>query len=104
MQVPASGDDGTVLERGAEGAELEGAADGGPIEGGEVVYDWDMASDVIRWGPNLAATVGIGDAAALATGLAYAERLAVDSPSSRYEAIVGSGGYDTGGGVPFRAV
>ena len=73
-------------------------------EGAEVVYDWDIASDVIRWAPNLAAAVGVADHAALSTGIGYAEHVVAESPSSRYEAIVGSGGYDTGGGVAFRAV
>ncbi len=88
-------------------------------EGGEVVYDWDIASDVIRWAPNLATVLGMAgsdgagwgqseqgmvDRAALGTGIGYAEHVAAESPSSRYEAIVGSGGYDTGGGVAFRAV
>ena len=75
-----------------------------PAEGGEVVYDWDIASDVIRWAPNLAAAIGMADCAALGTGIGYAEHVAAESPSSRYEAIVGSGGCDTGGGVAFRAV
>ena len=35
------------------------------------------------------------------TGLGYAEHLAVESPSSRYEAVMAPGGCDTGGGVPF---
>ncbi len=108
MQVPASSDDpaGRVWSASSkDGAIGTGSVfNGGACEGGEVVYDWDIVSDAIRWGPNLVAAVGIGDGAALATGLGYAEHLAADSPSSRYEAINGSGGCDTGGGVAFRAV
>jgi diguanylate cyclase (GGDEF)-like protein len=73
-------------------------------DSGQVVYDWDLSSDVIRWASNLSAVVGIRDCALLATGIGYAEHLAAESPSSRYEAIVGSTGCDTGGGVPFRAI
>src|SRR5215211_6407287 len=35
---------------------------------GEVVYDWDIASDRITWGVNAADVLGIGDLAALGSG------------------------------------
>ena len=70
----------------------------------EAVYDWDLVTDEIRWGPNLAAVVGPGACERLLTGLAYAEHLATGSPSSRYEAVMAPGGCDTGGGVPFEAI
>ena len=73
-------------------------------ENPEVVYDWDLVSDAIKWGPNLAAVTGIRDCEILATGLGYAEHLAAESPSSRYEAIISSEGCDTGGGVPFKTI
>lgn len=77
-----------------------------PLEpdGGEVVYDWDLATDKIKWGPNLAALSGIRDVEPLETGLGFAEHLAPESPSSRYEAIMASGGCDTGSGVSFKTV
>ena len=109
---PAGGapDRGTVVAVERREAKPHDADAAFPVtEGGEVVYDWDIASDVIRWAPNLAAVLGMADpemadCAALGTGIGYAEHVATESPSSRYEAIVGSGGYDTGGGVAFRAV
>ncbi len=70
----------------------------------EVVYDWDLTTDIIKWGPNLAAVTGIRDCEILGTGLGYAEHLASESPSSRYEAIVASTGCDLGAGVPFKTI
>lgn len=70
----------------------------------EVIYDWDLSTDKIKWGPNLAVVTGIRDIELLATGLGYAEHLAAESPSSRYEAIMASPGCDTGGGVPFKTI
>ncbi len=106
--APPSADGAPWTDAGGALAASGPAAEGGEVvpaaEGGEVVYDWDIAGDVIRWAPNLAAALGMGDCAAFATGIGYAEHIAAESPSSRYEAIVGSGGCDTGGGVAFRAV
>ena len=70
----------------------------------EVVYTWNIASDTITWGPDLEAIVGFPAREALGTGVGYAEHLAVESPLSRYEAIMAPGGCDTGGGVPFKAI
>ncbi len=69
----------------------------------EVVYDWNIATDAISWGSNLKVVVGI-DRERLATGRAYADHLVTGSPSSRYEAIVSSGGRDAGQGVPYTAI
>ena len=74
------------------------------VESAEVVYDWDLGSDQIKWGPNLTAVTGIRDADVLSTGLGYAEHLAAESPSSRYEAIMASSGCDTGTGVAFKTI
>lgn len=73
-------------------------------EAAEVVYDWNLQTDAISWGPNFRAIVGLDDCEAVATGLGYAEHLAPESPTSRYEAIMAPGGVDTGGGVPFKVV
>ena len=74
------------------------------LESDEVVYDWDLGSDQIKWGPNFIAVTGIRDVEQLSTGLGYAEHLAAASPSSRYEAIMASNGCDTGSGVAFKTV
>ena len=70
----------------------------------EVVYDWDLASDEITWSPSYALVPGLPAADLVASGLGYAEHLAAESPSSRYEAIMAPGGCDAGGGVAFKAV
>ena len=69
---------------------------------GEAVYDWDLATDRLTWGPNLCDVLGIADAGLIATGLAYAERLAPKSPSSRFEAVLKSPERDSGTGVAYQ--
>jgi diguanylate cyclase (GGDEF)-like protein len=69
---------------------------------GEAVYDWDLATDRLVWGPNICDILGIADAGHLATGLAFAERIAPESPSSRFEAVWKSSERDTGNGVPYQ--
>ena len=70
---------------------------------GEVVYDWDLATDMIRWGPNLEVLTGL-DVERLATGLGYAEHLAPESPVTRYEAIMATTSRDGGNGVSYTAI
>ncbi len=67
-------------------------------------YFWNLATDTLTWGPTLPEVIAFADAEAFATGLGYAGFLAPESPSSRYEAIVASGGCDTGGGVAFQVI
>ena len=83
---------------------MRAAADPITRESGEVVYDWDLASDRITWGAGLAAIVGSAACEQLTTGIGYAEHLAAASPGSRYEAVMAADGYDSGGGVPYKVV
>jgi diguanylate cyclase (GGDEF)-like protein len=69
-----------------------------------VVYDWDIASDRLTWGPNAAETLAAFPPTALMTGAGFAELVAADSMSSRDLAIRESSGRDDGDGVPYRAV
>jgi len=69
-----------------------------------VIYDWDIASDRLTWGPNVAETLAAFPSSALATGAGFAELVTADSPSSRYLAIKQSSGPDAGDGAPYRAV
>ena len=69
-----------------------------------IVYDWDIASDRLTWGPNAAETLAAFPSSALATGAGFAELVTADSPSSRYLAIQESSGCDRGDGAPYRAV
>ncbi|MCW2319091.1 diguanylate cyclase (GGDEF)-like protein [Rhodoblastus acidophilus] len=69
---------------------------------GEVVYDWDLRSDIISWGPNVRSVLGVSNVALIGTGRAFAECLSPDSESSRYEAIARSAASDDGAGAPFQ--
>ena len=71
---------------------------------GTVGYDWNIATDTITWGNNLADLVGFVDLEAFATGRGYAEHWSPDSPGSRFEAVMAPGGCDTGGGVAFQVI
>ena len=67
-----------------------------------VVYDWDIATDRLAWGPNVAQTLRNLPYEALASGGAYAGLLTADSESSRYHAIFNGLSADEGEGAPFR--
>ena len=69
---------------------------------GECVYDWELHSDHISWGPNAAIVLGIPRIDQIQTGRAFAECLSHDSESSRYEVIARSNASDDGRGVPFQ--
>ncbi len=71
---------------------------------GEVVYQWDIATDRLTWGPNLLDALGPVAADDLGTGLAYGERVAREGGASRYDAILLTDETDDGEGVPFQVV
>jgi diguanylate cyclase (GGDEF)-like protein len=71
---------------------------------GAVLYDWDIATDRLLWGENLAEALGPVAGSDLSTGRAYGERLGAESATSRYEAVFNSIAADEGAGVPFQAV
>lgn len=71
---------------------------------GALVYEWDIVTDKLNWGPNLAEALGPVANADLSTGLAYGQRLGAESPTSRYDAVVNSPAKDDGAGVPFHAI
>ncbi len=70
---------------------------------GEVVYDWDIGTDRLTWGPNVRDVLAFASPHDLATGRNYANLLTGDSEESRYEAIARSQGLDQGCGVPYHA-
>jgi diguanylate cyclase (GGDEF)-like protein len=86
------------------GAPLEEAEDPSSILGAldAVVYDWDIATDRLAWGPNVAKTLRGAPDGALASGEAYAGLVTADSEASRYLAIFNSLAIDEGHGVAFR--
>ncbi len=69
---------------------------------GQIVYDWNLESDQITWGPNVESVFGFLNAAAVSTGRGYAEYLSHDSESTPYQAIARSNAVDQGKGVPFE--
>lgn len=70
---------------------------------GEVPYAWDLASDRIAWGANLADVLKGLDPASVSTGRAFALRLSGDNAQTRFEVINHSVLADPGDGVPFQA-
>ncbi|HMN71847.1 MAG TPA: bifunctional diguanylate cyclase/phosphodiesterase [Rhodoblastus sp.] len=70
---------------------------------GEVVYDWDVVSDRLTWGPNALSVLGVASLDRISSGRAYSELITSDSLASRYAAITGSASSDSGAGVPYRA-
>lgn len=71
---------------------------------GEAVYDWDIVSDQLVFGPNTAEIPDLAEFANITSGRAYAEHLAPESPSSRFEAIVSSAERDCGRGVSYKVI
>ncbi len=69
-----------------------------------VVYDWDIASDRIVWGPNVVDTLRELPQTALATGEGFAALMAADSDASRYLAVFNGLTADDGEGAPFRVL
>ena len=67
-----------------------------------VVYDWDIPTDRLVWGPNVAETLRNLPPEALATGGGYAGFVTADSDASRYQAIFNGLTADEGDGAPFR--
>ncbi len=71
---------------------------------GKAVYDWDIVSDSLVFGPNTADIVEFAEFAKAQTGQAYAEFLSPESGGSRFAAIIGSTERDSGRGVAFHVI
>jgi len=71
---------------------------------GEVIYEWDLITDHLRWGDNLAQALPCLADADLSSGMAFGARLSPESASSRYDAIVKSERADEGAGVPYQVI
>ena len=70
---------------------------------GEVVYDWDLATDALAWGANAAEVLGVADRARLASGAGFALMVDPGGGETRHEAILRCEATDEGAGVPYRA-
>ena len=69
---------------------------------GEVVYDWDLLVDRLRWGPNADEVLGFTDATRIRSGSAYSSRIAPESGITPHEAVLRSRERDTGSGVRYQ--
>jgi diguanylate cyclase (GGDEF)-like protein len=69
---------------------------------GEIVYDWDIGSDVIAWSANATDVLEIDAIAPLESGQAFGLLVDPGSGISRQEIVMLSKQPDRGGGVPYR--
>ena len=69
---------------------------------GEAVYDWDLATDALRWSPGAVAVLKLDRDAPIATGRDYHEQTAPASVTSRREAVLGDKRTDSGAGVAYH--
>lgn len=93
-------DDSTSAGQNGTGGETPSAAADILSSVGTATYEWAIPSDRLSWSENAGTVLGI-DARHLATGRAYAQTLAKESPAGRYEAIVNSPHIDRGDGVAY---
>lgn len=70
---------------------------------GEVVYDWDIASDSIAWSANAADVFGLPDMTLFACGAAFGLACEDSAGRTRHDVVLDSRGTDEGVGVPYRA-
>jgi diguanylate cyclase (GGDEF)-like protein len=69
---------------------------------GDALYRWDIESDVLSWSANAADILSIRDAAALASGHAYAQLVEKETAQTRLSAVTQSEQRDGGRGVSYR--
>ena len=67
---------------------------------GTATYEWAIPSDRLSWSENVGAVLGV-DPRGLASGRAYAQIMAPESPAGRFEAVVNSPHVDRGEGVAY---
>nr|WP_321455596.1 GGDEF and EAL domain-containing protein [uncultured Cohaesibacter sp.] len=71
---------------------------------GEVVYDWQAASDRLRWSNNAFDVLQTDILSVFPNGKSYTDLITPDTLTARYRAIFGSGKSDDGEGVPFECI
>jgi diguanylate cyclase (GGDEF)-like protein len=69
---------------------------------GEVVYEWAVADDVLRWGPNVGAVLGVRSPEVVSTGRGYAALFDHDNLTSRHDVILNGVALDRGEGVAYE--
>jgi diguanylate cyclase (GGDEF)-like protein len=70
---------------------------------GLVPYDWRIDSDTLTWGANVADVLHVTDLARIVTGRGYAAFLDTTNTVTRFDAVMQTGGRDSGNGVPYQA-
>jgi diguanylate cyclase (GGDEF)-like protein len=69
---------------------------------GEVLYDWSIADDAIRWGANAIEVLKVDSLDRIATGRGFAKLLDPANLTSRHDAILNAAGTDDGHGVAYQ--
>lgn len=69
---------------------------------GEVVYEWTVADDGIRWGANVAEVFGIRSAEEIASGRGFTVLLDPANLASRHDAVLNGTAGDQGAGVAYE--
>ncbi len=69
---------------------------------GLVPYDWRIDCDSLTWGANVSDVLQITDLARIVTGRGYAGFLDPTNTSTRFDAVMQTGGRDSGNGVPYQ--
>ena len=69
---------------------------------GEVIYEWSIEDDVIRWSSNALDILKVGAIERIGTGRAFAALLDPANLTSRHDAVLNSTGVDSGGGVSYQ--
>ncbi len=70
---------------------------------GEVIYDWDLMSDKLIWGPNVHELLNVFERGMLESGRGYAGLLTWDSIATRYDAVCRAAELDGGNGARYHA-
>lgn len=68
----------------------------------ELVYDWDIATDELKWSPGAASLLKVAEDR-ISSGLLFGNIIDPDSPNTRHEAIFSSAVKDNGRGVNYTA-
>ena len=71
---------------------------------GEVVYEWQAASDRLRWSNNAFDVLQTDILSVFPNGKSYTSLITPDTLTARYRAIFGAGKSDDGEGVPFECI
>jgi len=69
---------------------------------GEVVYDWAIADDTIRWGANVLDVLKVAAIDRIATGRAFSALLDAENLTSRHDAVMNGTEEDAGDGVSYQ--